>query len=229
MPTRPGPFQKRVRTRLRVATVALLFVFLIPVVGQAAASRFVDVPPDNPLAADIEWLESHGITIGCSPNQFCPTDPVTREQMAAFLHRFALSGVVRSGSGTAGAAGPIGPAGHPGPTGLQGIAGAPGPAGAAGAQGVPGPQGDPGPATSTSYYVAEISDKVPPLTVAVLKATCEGGDIAVGGGYEGELSDRVIVTGQRPEPSTLDSWIVTVDNGSLLAATVTAYAVCLDL
>ena len=28
-----------------------------------------------------------GITTGCSPGQFCPTGPVTREQMASFLAR----------------------------------------------------------------------------------------------------------------------------------------------
>jgi hypothetical protein len=39
---------------------------------------------------DIEWLAEEGITLGCNPpqnNAFCPDDPVTRGQMAAFLAR----------------------------------------------------------------------------------------------------------------------------------------------
>ena len=40
--------------------------------------------------ADIEWLAAEGVTRGCNPptnTLFCPEDPVTRAQMAAFLHR----------------------------------------------------------------------------------------------------------------------------------------------
>jgi endoglucanase len=39
---------------------------------------------------DIEWLASVGVTRGCNPpvnDQFCPDDPVTRGEMAAFLNR----------------------------------------------------------------------------------------------------------------------------------------------
>ncbi len=37
--------------------------------------------------ADIEWLAETGITKGCGEFRFCPDDPVTRGQMAAFLSR----------------------------------------------------------------------------------------------------------------------------------------------
>ncbi len=46
-----------------------------------ATSAFID---------DIEWLAAEGITRGCNPpknDRFCPDDPVTRGQMAAFLVR----------------------------------------------------------------------------------------------------------------------------------------------
>lgn len=33
------------------------------------------------------WLAERQITLGCAPEAFCPTDPVTREQMASFLAR----------------------------------------------------------------------------------------------------------------------------------------------
>lgn len=36
---------------------------------------------------DINRLASSGITGGCGPTQYCPAKSVTREQMAAFLHR----------------------------------------------------------------------------------------------------------------------------------------------
>jgi hypothetical protein len=35
----------------------------------------------------IEWLVASGITFGCSAEQFCPGQVVTREQMAGFLSR----------------------------------------------------------------------------------------------------------------------------------------------
>ena len=37
--------------------------------------------------ADIQILRQHGITNGCSATEFCPTETVTREEMAAFLVR----------------------------------------------------------------------------------------------------------------------------------------------
>jgi len=37
--------------------------------------------------ADIGWLSGSGITRGCSAGLYCPEAPVTRGQMAAFVHR----------------------------------------------------------------------------------------------------------------------------------------------
>ena len=44
----------------------------------------------SPFLADIEWLVAAGITNGCGGGAFCPSSPVSREQMASFLKR-ALS------------------------------------------------------------------------------------------------------------------------------------------
>jgi WD40-like Beta Propeller Repeat/S-layer homology domain len=41
----------------------------------------------SPFKLDIEWVFAEGITSGCSPERYCPNDPVTREQMASFLSR----------------------------------------------------------------------------------------------------------------------------------------------
>jgi S-layer homology domain len=51
---------------------------------------FSDVTTTNVFAGDITWLAVAGITKGCNPpsnDRFCPDDPVTRGQMAAFLAR----------------------------------------------------------------------------------------------------------------------------------------------
>lgn len=75
---------------LIVATVVLLMV-IAPVAVFAAGGAFTD-DDTSIFEADIEWLADHGVTAGCNPptnDHFCPTDNVTRGQMAAFLHRFA--------------------------------------------------------------------------------------------------------------------------------------------
>jgi hypothetical protein len=61
----------------------------------ATGNVFGDVPASNPFAAWIERLAADGVTGGCAaanpPTQplplYCPTDPVTRGQMAVFLLR----------------------------------------------------------------------------------------------------------------------------------------------
>jgi hypothetical protein len=67
--------------------------------GQMAAflARGLDLAPadgdlfrdddNSPFESDIERLAAAGITSGCGPQRFCPDDPVTRGQMAAFLSR----------------------------------------------------------------------------------------------------------------------------------------------
>jgi RHS repeat-associated protein len=51
--------------------------------------RFDDVPPSNPFYPFIDRMAVLGITLGCSasPPLYCPTQSVTRGQMAAFLIR----------------------------------------------------------------------------------------------------------------------------------------------
>ncbi len=65
----------------------------LPGLPVGATTEFTD---DNgsTFEADIEWLAATGVTKGCSATgpKFCPNDPVTRGQMAAFLHR-ALPGL----------------------------------------------------------------------------------------------------------------------------------------
>ncbi len=59
-----------------------------------AAAPFTDVPATSFAKADIDCIYGLGITTGTSPTTYSPANPVTREQMAAFLARLwrALNG-----------------------------------------------------------------------------------------------------------------------------------------
>ena len=60
---------------------------------------FSDVPGNSPIYAATLWLKQRGITAGCGDGKYCPDDPVTRGQMALFLHR-ALAGGSTPGVGS---------------------------------------------------------------------------------------------------------------------------------
>jgi hypothetical protein len=53
------------------------------------SQRFTDVPPSNVFYNFIDRLAVLQITLGCTADhtQYCPSSPVTRAQMAAFLVR----------------------------------------------------------------------------------------------------------------------------------------------
>jgi hypothetical protein len=63
----------------------------ITIAGQAftvyQGINFLDVPSNNPFYDDIGKLAARGVTVGCGGGNYCPNDPVTREQMAAFILR----------------------------------------------------------------------------------------------------------------------------------------------
>ena len=46
---------------------------------------FPDVPCSSPFAPWIEALADEGITSGCGAGNYCPSNPVRRDQMAVFL------------------------------------------------------------------------------------------------------------------------------------------------
>lgn len=79
----------------RQAMAAFLFRFSGQAYEPPTASSFTDVAPGSQFATAIEWMRSTGISIGYQDPggpAFHPADPVTRQAMAAFLHRY--SGVV---------------------------------------------------------------------------------------------------------------------------------------
>jgi hypothetical protein len=70
--------------------------FLVRALGYSddGGGDLFDDDDGSVFEADIDRLGTAGVTRGCNPpanTLFCPTDDVTREQMAAFLRR-ALDG-----------------------------------------------------------------------------------------------------------------------------------------
>jgi hypothetical protein len=69
--------------------------FLVRALGLTSNDHpgFADVPAGSTFADDVKRLAIAGITRGCNPpanTRYCPDDPVTRGQMAAFLDRAEL-------------------------------------------------------------------------------------------------------------------------------------------
>ena len=55
----------------------------------AAAAAFTDVPASAYYAGPVAWASAKGIVTGYSNTIFKPDDPITREQLAAILYRYA--------------------------------------------------------------------------------------------------------------------------------------------
>jgi len=76
------------RSRVWRGVLALCIVgslLTVPLTSSASQGFYDD--DTSVFEADIEALANAGITSGCSPTEFCPTDNVNRGQMAAFLVR----------------------------------------------------------------------------------------------------------------------------------------------
>lgn len=79
--------------RRSVPLLAILVVTSFALGGVAFASHdFSDVPDSNVFHDDISWLADSEITSGFPDGSFHPTDAVTRQAMAAFLHRMSGEG-----------------------------------------------------------------------------------------------------------------------------------------
>lgn len=68
--------------------VAALGLWLVASVATAApCAGFNDVLDTDPFCPNVAWVRNRGVTQGCAASAYCPNDPVTRLQMAAFLNR----------------------------------------------------------------------------------------------------------------------------------------------
>ena len=72
-------------------TRAQLVTILHRLEGQPAAGEaaFSDVPAGQWYTEAVAWAAANSIVNGVSDTTFAPNDPVTREQMAAILYRYA--------------------------------------------------------------------------------------------------------------------------------------------
>lgn len=72
----------------RQAMAAFLFRYLgDPEFAAPATASFSDVPTTHPFFREIEWLTSEGIAQGYDDGTYGPGKSVSRQAMAAFLHR----------------------------------------------------------------------------------------------------------------------------------------------
>lgn len=53
----------------------------------APCGGFTDVLTSDSFCNSSEWLKNRGITLGCTATQYCPSQTVTRAQMALFMQR----------------------------------------------------------------------------------------------------------------------------------------------
>jgi hypothetical protein len=74
---------------LKGTLVLCLGLVLGSLVGGTALAdhQFSDVGPNNQFHDDVDWLVQHQITTGFPDGTFRPTQPVSRQAMAAFLSR----------------------------------------------------------------------------------------------------------------------------------------------
>jgi hypothetical protein len=80
--------------RRSIALVLGALLVLAPAVV-LASHQFPDVPAGNPFHSQIDAIAEAGITAGFSDGTYRPSDPVTRQSMAAFMHRgFGRVGLV---------------------------------------------------------------------------------------------------------------------------------------
>jgi len=71
-----------------VATALLAFQS-----GASAApcAGFTDVDTASSFCPNVEWMKNRKVTLGCTATLYCPNDPVSRLQMAAFMNRLGTA------------------------------------------------------------------------------------------------------------------------------------------
>jgi hypothetical protein len=81
------------RRTLRLVVITAIAAALVAVASTmaalAATDTFTDVNAGDTHETGIDFMLDSGVTIGCTTTEYCPNDPVTRAQMATFMHRLS--------------------------------------------------------------------------------------------------------------------------------------------
>ncbi|OGP77663.1 MAG: hypothetical protein A2V86_06605 [Deltaproteobacteria bacterium RBG_16_49_23] len=65
----------------------ILVTVLVLSLPSYAYAQFLDIGPNHWAKEYVDHISMEGITKGCAENLYCPDQPVTRAEMAAFLSR----------------------------------------------------------------------------------------------------------------------------------------------
>jgi len=77
---------------LRKTILAGAFALVVPAAAQAApCAGFTDVEDTSAFCPNVEWMKNRAITLGCAAGLFCPSDPVIRLSMSAFMNRLGTT------------------------------------------------------------------------------------------------------------------------------------------
>ena len=79
--------RRRTPTWLHLLAAIVATALLTGMTTAWAGHRFGDVPDTNPFHDDIDWLAETGLSSGFADGTFRPTEPITRQTMAAVLRR----------------------------------------------------------------------------------------------------------------------------------------------
>jgi hypothetical protein len=87
---------KSSRSLLAATFIATALATWSGVAAAAPCAGFTDVDTSSNFCPNVEWLKNRKVTLGCTTTTYCPNDPVSRLQMAAFMNRLgtALTPVV---------------------------------------------------------------------------------------------------------------------------------------
>jgi len=89
----PRPRIRLGRGARRVVVIGLVMALVVPAGVVLANHQFSDVPTGSSIHDDVEAIADAGVTTGCGDGKYCPSNPVTRGQMAQFMNRLgALDG-----------------------------------------------------------------------------------------------------------------------------------------
>lgn len=206
---------------MRKAIAVVSTAILLAVGSVAVASHnFTDVDEGNIFHDDIAWMAENGITYGYGDGTYGPKDFMTREQMAAFMHRLynriqrdipevpdlselaveVFNEIESGGVEVIGVQGPQGPKGDPGPQGPQGPKGADGKDGQDGKDGKDGVSGY---EVTNRTAVLDGKGENPNVTYHPFTAipgapggyrvthTCDDGKVALSGGIQYDSGPRI--------------------------------------